>query len=110
MNAAQLSAAGQAFHASQFPATITINGQGYSAATSGLRKDGDYDGGHKTKRKTSFWLPVQAFVTAGQPLPEPDQALVCSLPSNLAGNYHIESVKLDPAQVNVVIACSEAPQ
>lgn len=67
--AAQLAAQGQAFHASQFPACITLNGQAYDGtdcARNALRTEKDLlNGGYLKKASITFWLAKSAVERAG---------------------------------------------
>jgi hypothetical protein len=68
--AARLLQRGQAAHAAQFPASISIAGQSYAAATSGEKRERDLlSGGWLQKVSIAFWLPLSAFDAAGQPVP-----------------------------------------
>lgn len=68
--AARLLAAGQKFHALQFPAVIRIDGQTYDAATSGFSRVPDLvAGGWLPELKIAFWLPVAAFAAANKAVP-----------------------------------------
>lgn len=111
MSAATLHAAGQALLAVNHPATITIDEQDYAASTSGLERTSAPDEGrHRTQKRTTFRLPIQAFVTAGKTIPGEGDPLTCSAPANVAGNYHIDSTRVDAVNINLTLVCSELPQ
>lgn len=108
---ARLLRQGQRRLAREFPATIKIGHQTYACATSGIqRSETMVEGGFEAARRIAFWLPVQAFVTAGAILPRSKQPLVCTAPQQHAGAWKIETVTVDAASANIVLQCEEQPQ
>ncbi len=98
---------GQRFHAEQFPATVSINGQSYACATSGLQRQRDLiTGGWLDKYQVSFWLPLQAFTDAGQPVPAPHGYPVIWQ----AVEYAIAAAPIDAAAATIVLRCESPDQ
>lgn len=106
MSAASLLAAGQRFLRDNFPAVIEIGGARHACATSGLRRGMALaDGGAEISRAVSFWVPLQAFVSAGQSIPREQTPVYWE-----GEEYTVESVSVDPARINVILACTARPQ
>lgn len=103
--AAALQARGQAAHAAQFPATISIAGQSYAAATSGEKRERDLmTGGWLKKVNIAFWLPLSAFADAGQPVPVERSSV-----THGGKTYVIASTKTDANAVTITLLC-ETPE
>ena len=108
---ASLFARGQEFLATEFPATIKIGAQSYSAATSGLLRGMEMaEFGAVAQRTIAFWLPASAFATAGQPLPAAGAAVECSAPAALAGTYTLEAPVTDPTGSTITLRCTAPAQ
>ncbi len=106
MSVASLLRQGQHLLARAFPATVTIGDHDYLAATAGLRRDATLaEGPGDFQRRISFWFPVQLLTAAGQPVPRELSPLVYQ-----GAEYQIESVMLDPGQINVTLNCVQQPQ
>lgn len=62
---------GQKFHASHFPATVTIDGATYTdASKTGIRQEKDLmSGGFTGKVEITYWIPIASFATAGKSVP-----------------------------------------
>jgi hypothetical protein len=111
--AARLFARGQAAHASQFPATIEIAGEEYTAATSGEKRERDLmGGGYTQKREIAFWLPVAAFATADQPLPveRSSVTLVTQNGVEIGRQYVIANISTDPTGTTITLKCESPDQ
>jgi hypothetical protein len=97
---------GQAFLATEFPATIKIGPQSYAAATSGLRSGMELaDFGAVAKRTIAFWLPASALTAAGQPLPAAGATVECTAPAALAGIYALDAPVVDPTGTTLTLRC-----
>lgn len=104
--AASLLAQGQRLHHAHFPAFITINAQGYDASSSGMRTERDLEtGGPTTRRERTFWLPIAAFDSAGQPPPIARQRLTCE--SIIFG---ISEVRTDATGTQLHLVCHTPPE
>lgn len=101
-DAADLISAGRAFLAAQFPATITVDGQGYDCATSGLGTGADLIfSGTDRKARVCFWLDRAAFAAAGKPEPrERENVVVWN-----GKTYALDEVKRDPAGATINLIC-----
>lgn len=100
--AAALLARGQLFHATQFPATITIAGEDYDASTSGEKRERDLmTGGWLEKVAIAFWLPLSAF--GGTP------PAVRTPVSVGAKNYVLARTSLDATETTITLHC-ESPE
>ncbi len=100
--AARLLARGQAAHAAQFPAVISIAGQSYDAATSGEKREPDLmNGGWLKKVSIAFWLPLSAF--GGTP-PADRSAVTCG-----GKTYVLGSTGTDATKTTITLRC-ESPE
>ena len=103
--AAALLTRGQAAHAAQFPATISIAGQSYVVATSGEKRERDLiSGGWLKKVSIAFWLKLSAFADAGQPVPSERSSV-----THGAKTYVIASTKTDATATTITLHC-ETPE
>lgn len=112
--AARLLSRGQAAHAAQFPATINIAGQSYTAATSGEKRERDLlSGGWLKKASISLWLPLSAFVEAGEPLPTERSSVtlthIAGVAQSPAIRYIIASTSNDATNTTITLKC-ETPE
>jgi hypothetical protein len=97
---------GQAFLATEFPATIKIGMQSYAAATSGLRSGMELaDFGAVAQRTIAFWMPSSALAAAGQPLPSAGANVECTAPAALAGIYTLDAPVIDPTGTTLTLRC-----
>ena len=108
---ATLLSLGQAFLATEFPATIKIGPQSYAAATSGLRSGMELsEFGAVAKRAIAFWLPTSALDAAGQPLPATGATVECTAPAALAGRYTLDAPVIDPTGTTITLRCTAPAQ
>jgi hypothetical protein len=108
---ATLLARGQAFLATEFPATIKIGAQSYAAATSGMRSGMELsEFGAVAQRTIAFWLPASAFTDAGQPAPAAGAAVECTAPAALAGSYTLDAPVIDPTGTTLTLRCTAPAQ
>lgn len=91
--------------AALFPATITIDGQAYAVATSGLQRERDLmTGGWLDKPRVSFWIAVAAFAAAGKTVARPRDYVTWN-----ETLYVITEAPLDATGAQLILRC-EGPE
>lgn len=95
----------------EFPAVVQIGSQCYDAHTNGLLGRAELaDGGIEAFRRVSFTVDFVAFQAAGEPTPQSLQSVTAKSPANLAGEYTIDEVVVDPTGILCTLRCIAAPQ